>query len=76
MEEFILIFQTVSLSVVFYVVIYFLITWHWPASLLSLFLCAFALHFLIEQKGHANRVRPVDLVSSLAPDHAPASYRV
>jgi hypothetical protein len=75
MEKFILIFQTVSLSVVFYVVIYFLLTWHWPATLLSVFLCAVALYFLIENKEHANRARTTDLVSSLAPDHAPVSSR-
>ena len=75
MEKFILISQTVSLSAVFYVVIYFLITWHWPATLLSVFLCTFVLYCLTGQRGHAHRARPIDLVSCLVPDHAPASSR-
>ena len=72
MEKFILIFQTVSLSVVFYVVIYFLITWYWPATLLSVFVCTFVLYLLIEQKGHAQRAGYIDLVSSIAPENASA----
>ena len=75
MEELILISQAVSLSVVFYVVIYFLITWYWPATLLSVFVCTFVLYFLIDQRRHASRARPVGLVPSLAPNHAHASSR-
>ena len=73
MEKLILISQAVSLSVAFYVVIYFLITWYWPATLLSVFVCSFALYVLIGQRRDARRARRADLVSALAPDHAPAS---
>ena len=55
MEKFILISQAVSLGVVFYVVFYFLITWYWPATLLSVFVCSFVLYFLIGQRIHAYR---------------------
>jgi hypothetical protein len=75
MEKFILISQAVSLSVVFYVVIYFLITWYWPATLLSVFVCTFVLYFLIGQRGHTHRARHIDLVSAIAPDNMPASSK-
>jgi hypothetical protein len=44
MEKFVLISQAVSLSVIFYVVTYFLITWQWPHTLLSIFLSVILLH--------------------------------
>jgi hypothetical protein len=44
MEKLVVISQAVSLSVIFYVVTYFLITWHWPHTLLSIFLCTFFLY--------------------------------
>jgi hypothetical protein len=68
MEKFILISQAVSLGVVFYVVIYFLIAWYWPATLLSVFICSFVLYFLIGQRVHAHRTRHSDLVSAIALD--------
>jgi hypothetical protein len=71
MEKFILISQAVSLSVVFYVVIYFLVTWYWPATLLSVFVCTIVLYFLTGQRVHAHRARHIDLVSVVAQDHAP-----
>jgi hypothetical protein len=53
MEKLVLISQAVSLSVIFYVVTYFLITWQWPESLLSLFLSTFFLYlFLLEDTSH------------------------
>ena len=75
MEKFILISQAASLSVVFYVVIYFLITWYWPATLLSVFVCTFVLYFLIGERTHAHRARRVNVVSSLAQDQASASSK-
>ena len=36
MEKFILISLAVSLSVIFYVVAYFLISWQWPETMLSI----------------------------------------
>ena len=74
MEKFILISQAVSLSVMFYVVIYFLINWQWPETLLSVFVCSFILYFLIGERGRANRVRPDYLVSAIAQDrvHVPS----
>jgi len=38
MEKLVLISQAVSRGVIFYIVIYFLITWHWPETLLSVFM--------------------------------------
>jgi VIT1/CCC1 family predicted Fe2+/Mn2+ transporter len=75
MEKFILISQAVSLGVVFYVVIYFLIAWYWPATLLSVLVCTFALYFFIGQRGHAHRARHIDLVSAIAPDPVPVSLK-
>jgi hypothetical protein len=72
MEKFILISQAVSMSVVFYVVIYFLITWYWPATLLSVFVCTFVLYFFIGQRGHVHRARYIDLVFAIALDNVPA----
>ena len=43
-ETFILILQAFNLSVIFSVVAFFLLSWHWPASILSLFLCALFLY--------------------------------
>jgi len=71
MEKFILISQAVSLSVVCYVVLYFLITWYWPATLLSVFVCSFVLYFLVGEWRRAHLARHVDLVSAIAPDHVP-----
>jgi hypothetical protein len=38
MEKLVLISLAVSLSVIFYVVTYFLITWQWPQTFLSVFM--------------------------------------
>jgi hypothetical protein len=38
MEKLALVTLAVSLSVIFYVVTYFLITWQWPQTLLSIFM--------------------------------------
>jgi len=38
MEKLTLISLAVSLSVIFYVVTYFLITWQWPQTILSVFM--------------------------------------
>ena len=75
MEKFILISQAVSLGVIFYVVFYFLITWYWPATLLSVFVCTFVLYFFIGQRGYAQRARHIDLVSAIAPDDVPVSSK-
>jgi divalent metal cation (Fe/Co/Zn/Cd) transporter len=44
MEKFILASRAVSLSVIFSVVAYFLIVWHWPETLLSIFVSIFFLY--------------------------------
>jgi ABC-type Fe3+-siderophore transport system permease subunit len=75
MEKFILVSQAVSLGVVFYVVIYFLITWYWPASLLSVFICSFVLYFLTGQRVRAHWSRHADLVSAIAPDNVPSGSK-
>jgi hypothetical protein len=41
MEMLVLMSRAISLSVIFYVVAYFLMTWQWPHSLLSIFLATF-----------------------------------
>jgi hypothetical protein len=66
MGKLILISQAVSLSVIFYVVVYFLIIWQWPETLLSVFVCTFILYFLIRERAYA-----VDPVAAIAPDHTP-----
>ena len=73
MEKLILISQAVSLSVVFYIVIYFLTTWYWPGTLLSLFVCTFILHFLIGERNRAPRARLLDFVSAIVPDDVTAA---
>ena len=60
MEKFIVLTQAASLSVIFYVVIYFLISWQWPETLLSVFVCTFVLYFLMEETDHAYQARSVD----------------
>jgi len=47
MEKLTLISQTVSLSVIFYVVTYFLIAWQWPQTLLSIFLATFFINLVL-----------------------------
>jgi hypothetical protein len=69
MEKFILISLAVSLSVIFYVVAYFLISWQWPETFLSVFVCTIVLFFLIGERDHSYRVKPIDLISIIAPDH-------
>ena len=44
MEKLALVSLAVSLSVIFYVVTYFLITWQWPQTLLSIFMATFFLY--------------------------------
>ena len=43
MEKLTLISLAVSLSVIFYVVTYFLITWQWPQTILSVFMSTYFL---------------------------------
>jgi hypothetical protein len=43
MEKLTLISLAVSLSVIFYVVTYFLITWQWPQTFLSVFMSTYFL---------------------------------
>jgi hypothetical protein len=69
MEKFILISLAVSLSVIFYVVAYFLISWQWPETMLSITVCAIVLFLLIGERDHSYRVKPIDLISTIAPDH-------
>jgi hypothetical protein len=47
MEKLVLISQAVSRGVIFYVVTYFLITWQWPQTLLSIFLGTFFVYLFI-----------------------------
>lgn len=50
MEKLALISLTLSMSVIFYVVTYFLITWQWPQTLLSVILSIFFIYlFLMEE---------------------------
>ena len=51
MEKLVLISQAVSRGVIFYVVIYFLITWHWPETLLSVFMSTYFLLFVFQKVG-------------------------
>jgi hypothetical protein len=53
LEKFVLISQTVSMSVIFYVVTYFLITWQWPETLLSIFVSTFLLDLFSGERGHS-----------------------
>jgi divalent metal cation (Fe/Co/Zn/Cd) transporter len=53
MEKFVLISQAVSLSVIVYVVTYFLITWHWPETLLSIFVSTCFLYLLCRRSMQA-----------------------
>jgi hypothetical protein len=46
MENLTLISLAVSLSVIFYVVTYFLITWQWPQTFLSVFMSTYFLIML------------------------------
>jgi hypothetical protein len=50
MEKLVLVSLAVSLSVIFYVVTYFLIAWQWPQTLLSIFLTAFFLYLIVGQR--------------------------
>jgi hypothetical protein len=68
MEQFVLLSQATCLSVVFYVVIYFLISWHWPETLLSVFVCIVVLYCLMRETGRTYQARAIDtnvLVSAL-----------
>lgn len=56
MEKLVLISQAVSQGVIFYVVAYFLMTWHWPQTLLSIFLGTFFLYlFLVKETNHTEQ---------------------
>jgi hypothetical protein len=56
MEKLVLISRAVSLSVIFYVVTYFLITWYWPETLLSIFLVTFFLClFWVKEISHTEQ---------------------
>jgi len=52
MEKLTLISLAVSLSVIFYVVTYFLITWQWPQTILSVFMSTY---FLIMISGYSGK---------------------
>jgi hypothetical protein len=54
MEKLALISQAVSLSVIFYVVTYFLITWQWPETLLSVYMSTYFLYLFIGERDHAD----------------------
>jgi len=49
MEKLVLVSLAVSLSVIFYLVTYFLITWQWPQTLLSIFLATFFLYLIVDE---------------------------
>jgi hypothetical protein len=53
MEKLTLISQAVSMSVIFYVVIYFLIMLQWPETLLSIFVSAFFLYIFCGESEHS-----------------------
>jgi len=55
-----------SLSVMFYIVTFFLITWKWPETILSMSVCALVLFFLIGERDRAYGVKPVNLISTIA----------
>jgi len=50
METFILISQAINLSVIFSVVTLFLLTWQWPATLLSILVYALLLYLFRERR--------------------------
>jgi hypothetical protein len=50
MEKLALVTLAVSLSVIFYVVTYFLITWQWPQTLLSIFMNMVFLDLLYRER--------------------------
>jgi hypothetical protein len=53
MERLTLVSQALSLSVIFYVVTYFLITWQWPQTLLSIFMCTLFLYLYLGERDHS-----------------------
>ena len=56
MEMLVLMSRAISLSVIFCVVAYFLMTWQWPLSLLSIFLATFFVClFLIKGTKHTDQ---------------------
>ena len=65
MERLILLSQAASLSVIFYIVTYFLTCWHWPETVLSIFLSALFLYY-------ARRIGPVCRPNSNGPIFATA----
>jgi hypothetical protein len=66
MEKFVLMMLAFCLSVMFYVVTYFLIAWQWPATILSMSVCALVLFFLIGERDHTYGVKPIDLITTIA----------
>ena len=50
MEKLALVSLAVSLSVIFYVVTYFLITWQWPQTLLSVCMSTFFLYLFYGER--------------------------
>ena len=66
MEKLVLISQAVSRGVIFYVVIYFLITWHWPETLLSVFMSTYFLLFVFQRVGEVPFL-PRPVVASCSP---------
>jgi hypothetical protein len=56
MEKVALISQAISLSVIFYVVTYFLVTWQWPHTLLSIFVSTSFLYlFLVKETNYTEQ---------------------
>ncbi len=51
MEKLVLVSLAVSLSVIFYVVTYFLISWQWPQTLLSVIMSIFFLYRFSGERG-------------------------
>jgi len=51
MEKLVLVSLAVSLSVIFYVVTYFLIAWQWPQTFLSIFMSTFFFYLFYGERG-------------------------
>ena len=76
MEKFVLISQAANLSVIFYVVTYFLITWCWPATLLSIFMSTCFLYSILVNEITHTEQNPLIKSLSLCRIAAPAIARV
>lgn len=69
MEQLIQISQAGSLSVAFYLVAYFLTTWQWPETLLSVLVCTLVLYFLIGEMACLRPASTLDPIAAVAPEH-------